>query len=75
MAAINTHTTLQSRPAEGLEPKPTSVQWYQPTIKQLNPDVVKFFQGYVGLRDTEEILSHIYAIREQAWQVYVCPRV
>lgn len=59
---------LQSTSA--LDPVPnTSVEWFQPTIKQLNPGVVKFFREYVNLNSTEEILSHIYEIRSRAWQV------
>lgn len=69
MSVLDTTTTLQSKPDVDSEHKTTAVEWFQPTIKQLNPDVARFFKDYVGLKDTEEILSHIYDIRSQAWQM------
>ncbi|KAI1112054.1 hypothetical protein F5Y14DRAFT_463789 [Nemania sp. NC0429] len=49
------------------------VQWYQPQIKTLPQSTVDFFEKYVGIKGTEAVASHIYHVRDKAWEVLPYP--
>ncbi|ORY70427.1 uncharacterized protein BCR38DRAFT_106276 [Pseudomassariella vexata] len=49
------------------------VQWYQPAIKFLPRSTVDFFENYVGVKGKDAITTHIYNVRDMAWQVLPYP--
>jgi hypothetical protein len=52
----------------GMKKAPRDVAWYQATLEKVPEIAMRVFREYSGLPD-EEILDHIYKVRDQAWDM------
>ncbi|EOD48918.1 hypothetical protein UCRNP2_4326 [Neofusicoccum parvum UCRNP2] len=47
--------------------------WYQPDLSNLSASTLQFFQEYVGLKSEKEVIQHIKAVRQKAWEIVPYP--
>ncbi|KAL5120860.1 hypothetical protein ACEQ8H_001341 [Pleosporales sp. CAS-2024a] len=56
----------------GMKKAPRDVAWYQATLERVPETAKAIFRDYSGILD-EDILEHIYKVRDQAWNILPYP--
>ncbi|KAF2823436.1 hypothetical protein CC86DRAFT_422289 [Ophiobolus disseminans] len=70
-----THADVNSKSVDwtnGITKASRDVAWYQASLTRVPETAIQVFREYSGIPD-EEILDHIYKVRDQAWDVLPYP--